>query len=290
MFFEEINPFVRIALIGNMSRSNVQDVHTKIKSADCRLFSMISGKGFIIIEDKRYPIVPGMVVLFSAGTEYVWEIEEVKYYAVNFDYTHNFSSITESIHPIHSDVFSEKLIVERPEFEDVEILNKPIIIYDAPNIGNLISEITTEFSMSEDHKDMLLSAFLKAAITSVVRMSQRRPKMKESKAQKLVSDIISYINLNYECSVSNEDIAEKFHFNSAYLNRVFRENTGISMHEFVVGCRIASAKEMLRSQEITIGEVAEKCGFSSFYHFTKTFKKKTGITPSEYRNYTGGQG
>lgn len=290
MFFEEINPFVRIALIGNMSRSNVQDVHTKIKSADCRLFSMISGKGFIIIEDKRYPIVPGMVVLFSAGTEYVWEIEEVKYYAVNFDYTHNFSSITESIHPIHSDVFSEKLIVERPEFEDVEILNKPIIIYDAPNIGNLISEITTEFSMSEEHKDMLLSAFLKAAITSVVRMSQRRPKMKESKAQKLVSDIISYINLNYECSVSNEDIAEKFHFNSAYLNRVFRENTGISMHEFVVGCRIASAKEMLRSQEIAIGEVAEKCGFSSFYHFTKTFKKKTGITPSEYRNYTGGQG
>lgn len=290
MFFEEINPFVRIALIGNMSRSNVQDVHTKIKSADCRLFSMISGKGFIIIEDKRYPIVPGMVVLFSAGTEYIWEIEEVKYYAVNFDYTHNFSSITESIHPIHSDVFSEKLIVERPEFEDVEILNKPIIIYDAPNVGNLISEITTEFSMSEEHKDMLLSAFLKAAITSVVRMSQRRPKMKESKAQKLVSDIISYINLNYECSVSNEDIAEKFHFNSAYLNRVFRENTGISMHEFVVGCRIASAKEMLRSQEIAIGEVAEKCGFSSFYHFTKTFKKKTGITPSEYRNYTGGQG
>lgn len=290
MFFEEINPFVRIALIGNMSRSNVQDVHTKIKSADCRLFSMISGKGFIIIEDKRYPIVPGMVVLFSAGTEYIWEIEEVKYYAVNFDYTHNFSSITESIHPIHSDVFSEKLIVERPEFEDVEILNKPIIIYDAPNIGNLISEITTEFSMSEEHKDMLLSAFLKAAITSVVRMSQRRPKIKESKAQKLVSDIISYINLNYECSVSNEDIAEKFHFNSAYLNRVFRENTGISMHEFVVGCRIASAKEMLRSQEIAIGEVAEKCGFSSFYHFTKTFKKKTGITPSEYRNYTGGQG
>ncbi|MBR1969720.1 MAG: helix-turn-helix transcriptional regulator [Clostridia bacterium] len=290
MFFEEINPFVRIALIGNMSRSNVQDVHTKIKSADCRLFSMISGKGFIIIEDKRYPIVPGMVVLFSAGTEYVWEIEEVKYYAVNFDYTHNFSSITESIHPIHSDVFSEKLIVERPEFEDVEILNKPIIIYDAPNVGNLISEITTEFSMSEEHKDMLLSAFLKAAITSVVRMSQRRPKMKESKAQKLVSDIISYINLNYECSVSNEDIAEKFHFNSAYLNRVFRENTGISMHEFVVGCRIASAKEMLRSQEIAIGEVAEKCGFSSFYHFTKTFKKKTGITPSEYRNYSGGQG
>ena len=103
--------------------------------------------------------------------------------------------------------------------------------------------------------------------------------------QKIVSDIISYINMNYESPVSNEDIAEKFHFNSAYLNRVFRKNTGRSIHEFLVNCRIVAAKEMLCSQDVAIGEVAEKSGFSSVYHFTKTFKQKTGFTPSEYRNY-----
>jgi len=285
MFFEEIKPFVRQAIIGNMSRSNVHDVRVKIKSADCRLFSMISGEGFLIVEGERYPIVPGMAVLFSAGTEYVWEIEKVKYYAVNFDYTHNFSHIKKSIHPIHSDVFCENLIVERPDFEDVDILNKPVILYDVATVGYLISEITTEFSMSEEYKDVLLSSLLISAITTVVRMSQRRQNMKESKAQKLVCDIISYINLNYEYPISNEDIAARFHFNSAYLNRVFRANTGSSIHEFVVNCRITAAKEMLCSQDVAIGEVAEKSGFSSIYHFTKTFKQKTGITPSEYRNY-----
>ena len=148
MFFEEINPFVRKALVGNMNGSNTYDVYTKIKSADCRLFTIISGEGALIIEGERHLIMPGMTVLFSAGTEYIWAIEKVKYYSLNFDYTHNFSHITESIHPIHSDVFHEKLIVERPQFEDVEILNKPIILRDAANVGYLTSLITTEFTLA----------------------------------------------------------------------------------------------------------------------------------------------
>lgn len=223
MFFEEINPFVRIALIGNMNGSNTHDVYTKIKSADCRLFIIISGEGVIIIEGERYIITPGMTILFSAGTEYIWAIENVKYYSLNFDYTHNFSHITKSIHPIHSDVFHEKLIVERPYFEDVEILNKPIILRDAANVAYLTSLITTEFSTREEHKDIILSSLLKAAIATILRAHRYSHNTKESKAIKIVSDIISYINMNYECPISNEDIAEKFHFNSAYLNRVFRK-------------------------------------------------------------------
>lgn len=285
MFFEEINPFVRKALIGNMNGSNTYDVYTKIKSADCRLFTIISGDGVLIIEGEQYPIRPGMTVLFSAGTEYIWAIEQVKYYSLNFDYTHNFSHITESIHPIHSDVFHEKLIIERPYFENVEILNKPIILSDAANVGYLTSLITTEFSTGEKHKDILLSSLLKSAIATIVRVCYYSKNTKESKAQKIVSDIISYINMNYEIPISNEDIAKRFHFNSAYLNRVFRKNTGRSIHEFLVSCRIAAAKEMLRSQSISVGEIAEKCGFSSGYHFAKIFRQKTGFTPSGYRNH-----
>jgi len=284
MYFEEINPFVRKALVGNMNGSNTNDVHTKIKSADCRLFCIISGEGALIIEGERHHITPGMIVLFSAGTEYVWAIKQVKYYSLNFDYTHNFSHITKSIHPIHSDVFHEKLIVERPYFEDVEGLNKPIILRDATNLEYLMSLIITEFSMWEEYKDMLLSSLLKSVITAIVRVSLYSRNTKENKSQKIVSDIISYINLNYERPISNEDIAEKFHFNSAYLNRVFRKNTGRSIHEFLLNCRIAAAKEMLCSQGFSVGEIAEKCGFSSSYYFSKIFKQKTGLTPSAYRN------
>lgn len=283
MYFEQINPFVRIALVGTMNSGHTDDVHTKIKSADCRLFSMITGDGYITIEGERYPILPGTVILFPPGTEYIWEIEQVKFRSINFDYTHNFSEIKNSIHPIHSNIFNDNIIVEKVHFNDVEILNKPIVLYNAHTIDYLISEITTEFSIEGKHKDMLLSSLLKSAITTIVIRYQRQSIVRESKAQKLIRDIVSYINANYEQPISNDDVAKKFHFNTAYLNRVFRKNTGNSLHEFLVNCRIVAAREMLRSQSVSVSQVSEKCGFSSLHHFCKTFKDKTGMTPSEYR-------
>ena len=286
MLFNQINPFVRKALVGNLNRSDTYDVYTKIKSADCRLFYMISGEGYINIEGVRYLILPGTTVMFSSGTEYIWETDRVKYCSINFDYTHNFSYIKDSIHPIHSDVLDDKIIVEKVHFSDVLILNEPIILHDAPSVGRLMMEITTEFSLSGDYKDMLLSSLLKSAITSVLRTYLRQSNVKESRAQKLICDVVSYINLNYNRPITNEDIAAKFHFNSAYLNRVFQKNTGSTIHEFLLNCRIAAAKEMLRSQFVSISEVAEKCGFCDLHHFSKIFKLKTEMTPSEYRKYT----
>lgn len=287
MFFEEINPFVRKALVGNMDRGNTYEVHTKIKSADCRLFILVSGEGFLVVEGERYPIVPGTVVLFLPGTEYMWEIEKVKYYVVNFDYTHNFSHITDSIHPIHSELFDESVIVERPHFEDVKILNSPLVLYGVTSVANLVVDITTEFSMSGEYRNVLLSSLLKAAIVNIVRAAQGKRDLKENKFAGLVRGVISYINENYDRQLSNNEIAAKFHFNAAYLNRIFRKNTGSSIHEFLINCRIVAAKEILRSQNVSIGEVAERCGFLSLHHFTKTFKEKTHMTPSEYRNFNG---
>ena len=89
--------------------------------------------------------------------------------------------------------------------------------------------------------------------------------------------------MNYGIPISNEDIAARFNFHSTYLNRVFRADTGESIHAFLIKRRINAAMEMLRSEILPIGEVAKKCGFNSLYHFTKAFKKRVGMTPSEYR-------
>ena len=70
MLFNQINPFVRKALVGNLNRSDTYDVYTKIKSADCRLFYMISGEGYINIEGVRYPILPGTTVSISGSCNF----------------------------------------------------------------------------------------------------------------------------------------------------------------------------------------------------------------------------
>lgn len=284
MFFAEINPFVRQSIVGTLNKSNTCDVCTKIKTVDNRIFYIISGGGYMCIEGVRYPIMQGSVILFSAGTEYVWEIENVKYYSVNFDYSHSFSHIKETFHPIHSENFTEKQIIECVHFEDMEVLNKPIVLEKAPILEQMIGQITTEFCIGGPHTDMFLSSLLKSAVITVVRMVKDAHIHTKTDSASVVRNVIAYINLHYDSIIANESIAEVFNYNSTYLNRIFKLYTGSSLHAFLLSRRITAAMEMLCSQSLSVGEVAEKCGFGSLHHFTKRFKKRTGMTPSQYRN------
>ncbi len=286
MRLEDIHPFVRQALVGTLNKTNTQDVHVKIKTVDCRLFYILSGGGNMTIEAVQYPLAPGTVILFKAGTEYIWEIEDVKYYAVNFDYTHAFSHIKETFHPIHSVGFHDAQIIECPFFEDVPFLNAPIVLQNAPVPERTLNQITTEYFMGGAYTDMLLSALLKAVIITMVQAYGDEKKPKEHANAALVRRIITFINIQYDTPVSNESIASHFHFNSAYLNRIFKAHTGSTIHEFLIARRIVAAMEMLRSQNISVSDVAYKCGFQSLHHFTKSFKARTGMTPTAYRRLT----
>lgn len=284
MFFAEINPFVRQSIVGTLNRHNTRDVYRKIKTVDNRLFYIISGEGTMCIEGVRYPIVRGSVILFTAGTEYVWEIENVKYYSVNFDYTHAFSRITETFHPISSDHFTETQVIERIQFEDERVLNTPIVLSKAPALEQIIGQLTTEFYIGGTYTDMYLSSLLKSAIITIVRKANENSATTKIDSAALVRNVISYINMHYEQHITNESIAKAFHFNSTHLNRIFKAYTGKSLHAFLLNHRITAAMEILCSQRLSIGEVAEKCGFGSLHHFIKIFKKYTGMTPSQYRN------
>ncbi len=285
----DIDPFVRQAVIGNLDKDNTRDVNTKIKTVDSRLFYIVSGSGEMVIEGTTYPIEAGTTVLFSAGTEYVWAVDHIKYYAVNFDFTHSFSHIKTTYHPIKSELFTDSQIIERPYFEDVSLLNLPIVLHGIPIFEALISQITTEYYIGSEHMDMLLTSLLKSAIVSAVRMAEKAEGFSERSAALVSRGIISYINMNYDRPITNEDIASVFNFHSVYLGRIFREFTGESIHSFLINRRIAAAKEMLCMGNIPVSETAKRCGFNSLFHFSKTFRQKTGMSPSEYRDSKDGR-
>ncbi len=283
MLLENICPFVRQALVGHLNKTNTQDVHVKIKTVDCRLFYILSGSGNMTIENTCYALAPGTAILFKAGTEYVWEIEDIKYYSVNFDYTHDFSHIKTTFHPIHSTLFQNAQIIECPHFEDTMPLNSPIVIANASLPGQIAGQIVTEYCMGGIYTDLLLSNLLKSIIFTMLRMHENKRNIKEQTAIPLVQSIIEYINNAYDTPISNDNIASHFHFNSTYLNRIFKAHTKTTIHEFLISRRMVAAMEMLRSQNISVSDVAYKCGFQSLHHFTKTFKKRVQMTPSAYR-------
>ena len=72
------------------------------------------------------------------------------------------------------------------------------------------------------------------------------------------------------------------------LSSTLGERGGDMEIDYVVDLRISAAKELLKDPLRSAGEIAEKTGFESSSYFTRTFKKKTGMTPTEYRSKAGG--
>ena len=73
------------------------------------------------------------------------------------------------------------------------------------------------------------------------------------------------------------------YLNPAYLSRLFRKETGLSLTDYMVEQRLRKAKAELESTNIKISDIAVSVGYSNFSHFSKLFKKLTGLTPQEYR-------
>jgi AraC family transcriptional regulator len=67
-----------------------------------------------------------------------------------------------------------------------------------------------------------------------------------------------------------------------YFATQFKQSMGIAPHQYVNQQRIEKAKQCLRSQKLSISDVAIACGFSNQSHLTKVFKQQTGTTPKRY--------
>lgn len=102
----------------------------------------------------------------------------------------------------------------------------------------------------------------------------------------VLHQILNYIEDHLLEDLTREDIAQFVHFHPAYLSRFFRKKTGWSLSEYIVQKRIESAKEMLSQSELKIGYIMNHLGYYNLSHFTRTFKKKTGYTPQQYRKKT----
>src|SRR5207302_11477114 len=73
------------------------------------------------------------------------------------------------------------------------------------------------------------------------------------------------------------------HLSPCHLTRVFKRATGLSPHQFIVRRRIDRARVLLAARELSIGAVGHAVGFRSCSHFSATFRRGTGTSPSVYQ-------
>ena len=94
-----------------------------------------------------------------------------------------------------------------------------------------------------------------------------------------------FVHAKMEDELSLHDLAQSVGLNTAHFSEMFRKSTGETPHQFVLRVRVERAKEMLRSAEMRVLDVAIACGFKTQQHFAHVFRRLSGASPTEYRRY-----
>lgn len=95
--------------------------------------------------------------------------------------------------------------------------------------------------------------------------------------------IKEFVQAKMENELTLYEMAQSVELSAAHFSRMFRKSTGETPHHFVLRLRIARAKEMLRTAEARVLDVAVACGFKTQQHFARVFRRICGVSPTQYR-------
>lgn len=99
-----------------------------------------------------------------------------------------------------------------------------------------------------------------------------------------LSPLIAYIEENYSnSSLSNEMLSESLNISEVYMRRLFKNQFGTTPKQYILDIRLQKATQLLTQTNLSVTEIAESCGFSNLYHFSRAFKNRMGDTPLKYR-------
>ena len=102
-------------------------------------------------------------------------------------------------------------------------------------------------------------------------------------AEQLVEKTREFIASNYASAFTREQIAAELGVSPAYVSRIFRQQCGIALWDYVNEYRIARACDLLKHSDLTVTEVAFTVGFNDPGYFSRIFRKETGQSPAAFR-------
>ncbi len=103
------------------------------------------------------------------------------------------------------------------------------------------------------------------------------------KIKNIIVELVHYSEEQLKTKFS-EHIGEKLHHDYNYLSNLFSEVEGITIEKYLIAQKIEKVKELLKYDELSLSEIADRLGYSSVAYLSNQFKKETGLTPTFYKS------
>lgn len=229
------------------------------------LHLVISGKGYVEWENKKYTIQSGDAFLYFplqqqkyySSTDDPWNIRWVHFYGIQ---------LNEFL--IEKD-FHRTLLWTIRQWKSLEKLHH-----------NLLEE-TEQYNLLHSAK---LSTLTYAILAEFIEHAEPKTVHKKSKTDDLVRELLPDMQQRANEPFTLEEWAVKVGVSSYYFCKLFRKIHQMTPLDFITRCRIQLAKQMLlEHNEWPIRVIAEKAGYPSASYFNKRFSQNEGMTPTDYR-------
>lgn len=158
-------------------------------------------------------------------------------------------------------------------------LGEPVSFQSAP-LTWLVKKVRNESQQTDDFSALTVEGLMFEIAAEVARLS-----FKSSKGQpRWLRQTNEILHENFARRLSLAEIAKSVGVHPVYLASVFRQHNHCSIGEYIRRLRIEFASEELSRTDAPLADIALAAGFAHQSHFTRTFKRLTGLTPAQYRS------
>ena len=255
--------------------TNAQSLHTH---DFIELVYIKSGHGIQIIDDCEFPVKKGDLVFINYGKTHSFRGEDgFTFYNILLTPWFISDELINSENAI--DLLSLNCFESFSNFND-----EPKITF-SPNeilfIENMIEEMKKEYAEKPRGYEQSLKSYLTILLIHIFRKMDKGNIL--SKGKRIPSEILEYLDNNYNEKITVNTLAERCFYNPSYFSRIFSETYGMSITDYILEKRFEKACHLLSATDMTVEKIAAESGFRDSGAIFKYFKKKLGITPSEYR-------
>lgn len=140
--------------------------------------------------------------------------------------------------------------------------------------------------MQSDHfgKELQITLYVDDFVLNINRLvyNMVEPKRRTNDAS-LYTNLMDYIEEHLDEELSLEKLADEFYVSKYHIAHVFKDNIGLSIHQYITKKRLSLCQEAIRAR-MNITDVYHTYGFGDYSSFYRAFKKEYGISPKEYRD------
>lgn len=240
-----------------------------IHSHDCyELYFLENGDVTYFIEGQIISVKSGEMILIPMRLMHYTNYDEKSFPAKRHTIFINDADIRDELRPCFAELLEKRHIVfsnERLHY-----------------ITNIFKNMQQEEKKNFPDKNIMLKVLFEELIITARRYCKSESKANVNSIQMTIQNVSLYIKDNLTDDLKLETLATKFSISPSHLSKQFKLLTGIGLSEYINISRISASENLLLNTNLSITEIAFKCGFNDSNYFSRVFKKLKGITPKAF--------